>query len=112
MQNGFVPATINFSEKRAGCNLSYVPNQPIKLNYKSFMSCNYAFGGNNAAVVIGKDLQLDKDLPVEPKRTVFTGADLVTSLGPGIDVNLRSMRHGKRAWFQISIPARLIAAWT
>ena len=54
MNNGFIPPTLNFSEARPGCTLDYVPNVPREKEYEAFMSANYAFGGNNAAVVISK----------------------------------------------------------
>jgi nodulation protein E len=53
MQEGFVPATINFDEPGDGCDLDYVPNtgRDKQLNYT--MSNSFAFGGLNAVLVFG-----------------------------------------------------------
>jgi 3-oxoacyl-[acyl-carrier-protein] synthase II len=83
MNAGFVPPTLNFSQPRPGCMLDYVPNKAKHTDYQAFLSANYAFGGNNAAVAIAK-----WDLPVQrpkraPHRVVVTGTGTVTSLGFG-----------------------------
>lgn len=94
MNAGFLPPTINFSEPRPGCTLDYVPNKPRELNYNAFLSANYAFGGNNAAVVITK---WDYPVPAQknPKeRVVITGAGAVSSLGLTIESNLAALEKG------------------
>ncbi len=98
MHNETVPATINFSEPRAGCNLDYVPNTPRPAEYDRFLSCNYAFGGNNAGVVIGKyDPERGPSAGPDPSaRTVLTGGSAVTSLGLGANTALEAMRAGRR----------------
>ncbi len=98
MNSGVVPATINFGEPRPGCDLDYVPNEPRQLEYDRFLSCNYAFGGHNAGVVIGTH---DQSRPPSPTgrnsgRMVLTGAGAITSLGLGPDVLLDRMRRGER----------------
>ncbi len=88
MNAGFLPPTINFSEPRPGCTLDYVPKYPREINYNTFLSANYAFGGNNAAVVITK---WDYPVPVQKnsnERVVVTGAGAVSSLGLTIENNL------------------------
>ena len=94
MNAGFVPPTLNFSRPRPGCTLDYVPNTARPKNYSAFISANYAFGGNNAAVVITK-----WDMPVKrPKRpqhrVVITGTGVVTSLGLGTRTTLDALRKG------------------
>lgn len=94
MNKGFVPPTLNFSEPRPGCTLDYVPNTARDKEYKAFLSANYAFGGNNAAVCITKG-----DFPVPPRRrdlsrVVVTGLGAVTSLGLGIGKTLDALRAG------------------
>jgi 3-oxoacyl-[acyl-carrier-protein] synthase II len=99
MQSGIVPATINFSDSRPGCNLDFVKNTPRKANYNSFLSCNYAFGGNNAGVVVGRYDEKDgsvgrENLPAV--RTVLSGGSAVTSLGLGMDSLLAALQTGDR----------------
>jgi 3-oxoacyl-[acyl-carrier-protein] synthase II len=99
MQHGIVPATINFSDSRPGCNLDFVKNTPRKANYNSFLSCNYAFGGNNAGVVVGKYDEENgtvgrQNLPAV--RTVLSGGSAVTSLGLGMDSLLAALQTGDR----------------
>ena len=95
MNEGVIPATINFREPRPGCNLDYVPNEPRKKNYDRFLSCNYAFGGHNAGIVVGRHVQ---DRPPasrtgEQKRTVLTGNGVISSFGIGSDRLLAALRE-------------------
>jgi 3-oxoacyl-[acyl-carrier-protein] synthase II len=95
MNEGFIPPTINFSSPRPGCLLDYVPNQARRKDYNAFLSANYAFGGNNAAIVIA-----GRDAPVRPvarrdERVVITGTGLVTSLGLTSQTTLQALRAGK-----------------
>ncbi|MFC1704320.1 beta-ketoacyl synthase N-terminal-like domain-containing protein [Candidatus Omnitrophota bacterium] len=96
MREGFIPPTINFTRARPGCSLDYVPNTHRTKKHKSFISANYAFGGNNAAAVI-----TEWNFPVPQKekqsrRIVITGAGSVTSLGLTIEETLRALRAGKK----------------
>jgi 3-oxoacyl-[acyl-carrier-protein] synthase II len=93
MNAGFIPPTLNFSGPRPGCALDYVPNESRPKDYSAFVSANFAFGGNNAAVVVSK-----WDAPVPPRppvdeRVVITGAGAVTSLGLGIQRTLEQLRR-------------------
>ena len=93
MNAGFIPPTLNFSAPRPGCALDYVPNQPRPKNYSAFLSSNFAFGGNNAAVAVSKS-----DASVPPRRSriqrvVITGGAAVTSLGLGIQRTLDQLRR-------------------
>ncbi|MBN1309612.1 MAG: radical SAM protein [Chitinispirillaceae bacterium] len=83
MARGFIPPTVNFSQPRPGCRLDHVPNTPRKRLYDTFISANYAFGGNNAAVVVtawNKEIGKVKRIN---GRVVITGAASATSLGMG-----------------------------
>ena len=73
MNSGFIPPTINFSEPRPGCTLDYVPNKARQKEYHTFISANYAFGGNNAAAVIAKWDYVTKPPKKNEKRVVITG---------------------------------------
>ncbi len=96
MNKEFVPPTLNFSEPRPGCTLDYVPNTHRSLSYKAFLSANYAFGGNNAAVAI---TQWDRELKPrdrEYERVVITGTGCVTSLGVGTDTLVTHLLEKKQ----------------
>ncbi|MCP4679762.1 MAG: hypothetical protein GY854_30585 [Deltaproteobacteria bacterium] len=103
MHNEIIPATINFSEPRPGCNLDYVPNTPRSAAYDRFLSCNYAFGGNNAGIVIGAhDPERGPSAGPDPSaRTVLTGGGAVTPLGLGADTALEAMRAGRRGFVPV-----------
>ncbi len=92
MNAGFIPPTLNFTVPRPGCNLDYVPNEARPAAYRAFISSNYAFGGNNAAVVVAA-----RDLPVRPRtrtaeRIAITGLGAVTSAGVGLQKALDAVR--------------------
>jgi 3-oxoacyl-[acyl-carrier-protein] synthase II len=93
MNAGFIPPTLNFSGPRPGCALDYVPNESRAKDYSAFVSANFAFGGNNAAVVVSKwDAPAPRRPPVN-ERVVITGAGAVTSLGLGIQRTLEQLRR-------------------
>jgi 3-oxoacyl-[acyl-carrier-protein] synthase II len=93
MNEGFIPPTLNFSEPRPGCTLDYVPNQAREQKYQAFISANYAFGGNNAAVVV-----TEWDRPTPPRRpaderVVITGLGVLTAAGLGIQKTLQQLQN-------------------
>ncbi len=92
MNSGFIPPTINFTEPRPGCTLDYVPNKARQKEYHAFISANYAFGGNNAAVVIAKWDYVTKLPEKKENRVVITGTGAVTSLGIGTKTNIKALR--------------------
>jgi 3-oxoacyl-[acyl-carrier-protein] synthase II len=91
MNAGFIPPTINFSDPRPGCGLDYVPNTARNADYHAFVSANYAFGGNNAAVVITSWDIPSVPVKKEPCRVVITGTGTVTSIGLGIKPTLEAL---------------------
>ncbi len=102
MNDGFVPPTLNFSEPRPGCGLDYVPRELREKKYHAFLSANYAFGGNNAAVVLTKWDYPVPARPPESERVVITGTGVITSLGLGTKINLDALRERKRALVSIT----------
>ncbi len=52
LQERLVPPTANFTEPGEGCDLDYVPNEAVPLDYSFAMSNSFAFGGLNAVVVV------------------------------------------------------------
>ncbi len=92
MNSGFIPPTMNFSVPRPGCTLDYVPNESRKAKYDAFLSANYAFGGNNAAIVVTRwDYPLESKNIDTSERIVVTGAGAVSTLGLGIDETLNNL---------------------
>ncbi|HEX7511442.1 MAG TPA: beta-ketoacyl synthase N-terminal-like domain-containing protein, partial [Chitinivibrionales bacterium] len=93
MNAGFIPPTINFSTARPGCTLDYVPNTAREKQYHAFLSANYAFGGNNAAIAVTKWDVAAKRPDRRQNRVVITGAATVTALGAGIDQTLKALHN-------------------
>ncbi len=95
MNAGFLPPTINFKGPRAGCSLDYIPNVARDKNYNAFISANYAFGGNNASVVISSWDTVVPQRSNSSERVVITGAGAVTSLGLTLDATLGALNDGR-----------------
>jgi 3-oxoacyl-[acyl-carrier-protein] synthase II len=93
MNDGFIPPTLNFSEARPGCSLDYVPNQPRPSSYKAFLSANYAFGGNNAAIAVAKSDFPAKLPPVKRQRVVVTGIGAITPVGLSVQALVTALRE-------------------
>lgn len=51
MQEGVVPATINYETPDPECDLDYIPNQKRNIKPKHVMSNSFGFGGHNATLV-------------------------------------------------------------
>ena len=93
MNADFIPPTLNFSGPRPGCALDFVPNEARPQKYDAFISANYAFGGNNAAVVVTKwDSPMPSRCDVN-ERVVITGVGAVSALGLGIEKTLAGLRN-------------------
>ena len=54
IDNGIMPATINYETPDPDCDLDYVPNQAREREIKYAMSNSFGFGGTNAALVFAK----------------------------------------------------------
>ncbi|MBM7562007.1 beta-ketoacyl-ACP synthase II [Fusibacter tunisiensis] len=54
LQNGFIPATINFNEADPECDLDYVPNLGREANISYALTNSLGFGGHNATLIFGK----------------------------------------------------------
>lgn len=54
ISNDYVPPTINFKEPDPDCDLDYVPNEARRHKVHVAMNNAYAFGGNNASLVLRK----------------------------------------------------------
>lgn len=56
IDRGFIPPTINYSERDARCDLDYVPIQSRKAEIDNVMVNSFGPGGNNTVVIIGRHL--------------------------------------------------------
>lgn len=54
IQRGKIHPTINFESPGEGCDLNYVPNQPLEKSVRKALKNSFAFGGQNAAVLLEK----------------------------------------------------------
>jgi 3-oxoacyl-[acyl-carrier-protein] synthase II len=52
MQEGVVPPTINLDEADPECDLDYTPNRAVSRDIGAVLSNSFAFGGQNASLVI------------------------------------------------------------
>ena len=102
MNEGFIPPTLNFTKPRPGCALDYVPNLPRPQKYRAFISANYAFGGNNAAVVIGAADRPASARARADERVVVTGAGAVSAFGIGMKPLLDALFAGQTGFSDIS----------
>jgi len=54
LRHGIIPPSANFTAPGEGCDLNYVPNKPVSLDYGMALSNSFAFGGLNAVLVVRK----------------------------------------------------------
>lgn len=97
---GILPQTNNFTVPRDGCNLDYVaePGRNWTGN-KIFLKNNFAFGGNNASMVVSSGLYKG-ELPsgtinADNDPVCITGLGFITPAGTGIEslLNLIESSH-------------------
>lgn len=54
IRNGMIPPTINYQVKDPDCDLDYVPNEKRICEVKTVLSNSFAFGGQNASLVVSR----------------------------------------------------------
>jgi len=54
MRNGMLPPTINLDNPDPECDLNYIPAKALKADVSYCLSNSFAFGGQNAVLVIGR----------------------------------------------------------
>ena len=52
LRDGFLPPTLNLTERDPACDLDYVPLEPRPSRATSFLSNSFGFGGMNAVVAV------------------------------------------------------------
>lgn len=54
IQQGIIPATINYETPDPACDLDYVPNQSRNAKVDAIMSNSFGFGGHNATLILSR----------------------------------------------------------
>jgi 3-oxoacyl-[acyl-carrier-protein] synthase II len=109
LQKGVYPPTANFSEAREGCNLDYIPEAGRRIPADGLMmKNNFAFGGNNASLVLASRAQ---PAYVPPQNTtdeaiVITGIGLVSAAGIGHERFCSAISSGKDLLSEIPVCGR------
>ncbi|HHW43765.1 MAG TPA: 3-oxoacyl-ACP synthase, partial [Desulfotomaculum sp.] len=104
VERDVVPPTVNFQpEKCKNPDLDFVPNQSRAHRVEVALSNSFAFGGNNACVIVGK-YRPERSLPPggEGESTVvITGLGAVGAAGLGVEEWWRSFTDGRPCWGEI-----------
>lgn len=98
MHAGFVEPTLHFTTLRPGCLIAPAYKLEQK-QYDCFLSANYAFAGNNAAIVVAKE-DFSKCAPKMPNmaaRPVISGFSAVSPLGLNAAENIEALQRDKIA---------------
>jgi 3-oxoacyl-[acyl-carrier-protein] synthase II len=59
IQEGIMPATINYEVPDPDCDLDYIPNQSRAKQVVHVMSNSFGFGGHNAVIILKKFVEAD-----------------------------------------------------
>lgn len=98
VDRGVLPPTANFVGARARCDLDHVETTARAHRADCALSLNFAFGGNNAAVVVGTTgLRSATHRPRASRRVVVTGMGMVTPLAGGREELLDALRSDRTA---------------
>ena len=93
-----VPPSANFTTPRDGCDLDYVPNQGRDRQVNHAISQNFAFGGNNAALVLSKSGSKSNGVEAvrDPDRmAVITGMGVIAPNAIGEADFCAALREGR-----------------
>lgn len=88
-----LPVTAGFTNHREGCDIDPVAKTDIAWNSDfPFMNNNFAFGGNNASIILSKNGKLSKSFSRETNddAIVITGVGVISSAGVGAESLLHS----------------------
>lgn len=95
LQEQIAPPTAHFREADPACDLDYVPNVARPLSMEVAISNNFAFGGHNASLVLGRPYAAAPP-PLPPSEpVVVTGLSAITPAGMGPDAALEAFRAGR-----------------
>jgi 3-oxoacyl-[acyl-carrier-protein] synthase II len=91
LRDGILPPTINVADP-AALTRDIVPNESRPADVDIVVSNSFAFGGNNCALVLGREPGASARWP--DRRVVITGAGVVSPLGVGRADFLAAARAG------------------
>jgi 3-oxoacyl-[acyl-carrier-protein] synthase II len=91
LRDGVLPPTVNVADP-AGLTRDIVPNASRPAELDVVVSNSFAFGGNNCALVLGREPGGPGEWP--DRRVVITGAGVVSPLGVGRAEFLAAVRAG------------------
>jgi len=86
LAKGYYPSTANFSQRRDGCTLDYVPEAGRRVGRSGpMLKNNFAFGGNNASIVVNPRFDPAYSPPENgsDEPVVITGIGIVSAAGLG-----------------------------
>lgn len=105
VERDIVPPTINFQPGRK-TDLDFVPNQAREHQVNVALSNSFAFGGNNACLLIGKYREQEDSFCLQAEEEVeevlITGIGAVGTLGSGFPAWWEAFREGKEGIKEIS----------
>lgn len=95
LRHGVAPPTIGFTDEAiSAATLDFVPNTARSLPMDVVVSNNYAFGGNNASLVLKKPGPVRDYDELPTADTVVTGIGPVLGLGIGVDRLTQALTEG------------------
>lgn len=101
MQNGVLPPTAHFSEARDGCTLDYIPQAKRPWEKGNiFLKNNFAFGGNNASLVVRDTVIQSTRKPLIDKVTdpvCITSVGMMSAFGVGHSAFCEGIRNSVAA---------------
>lgn len=95
VNRGVLPPTANFTTPRPGCDLDYIPLAAREKQAPYALSLNFAFGGNNAALVVGQPGSAPAIRPSTRCRVVITGMGMVTPLACSVGELRDALQTGR-----------------
>jgi len=95
MNNDFIPPTLRFVGARKDCENLNVAESIIEKKYDCFLSSNYAFAGNNAAIVVAKESVASTQIIPAKKKIVITSHNTFTPLGKDTSELLSALQGGE-----------------
>ncbi|MBD8498179.1 beta-ketoacyl-[acyl-carrier-protein] synthase family protein [Paenibacillus arenosi] len=74
IQDGYIPPTINFNAADQKFDLDFIPNEGRDTDVQVALSNSFAFGGNNATILLGKSKEPSgESLSSARKKVLITG---------------------------------------
>ncbi|QUL55898.1 beta-ketoacyl-[acyl-carrier-protein] synthase family protein [Paenibacillus tritici] len=99
LQNQQIPPTIHFnSDKKSRFN--FVPNTAQNVSIEYAMSNSFAFGGNNASLIFGKNTHNNVNKSLPNVKVYITGLGIISSQGDDIHTYWKNMNEADKGEVQ------------